>query len=283
MAESQRLRVKRHSLKGSITKLTGKLKEALTAELETVSTESVPESRRVLVSTIVEQLKSKLVQITKLNEAIAKTILEEEEPEAEICDADTYQSNLEQQIALLVEFIKKASQFPRTQPPTPLPSVNDALRLISTESTTTTEPEVTAATLPETEVVKKTLHSDTASVAQVSSHTSDVNEHTRGMHQTYTRLPKLPLPTFDGNPLHWQTFWDSFSAAVDSNPCLTGIQKFNYLPAQLKGDASRVISGFPLSNNNYSHSVELLKERFGQESQVGRSSYGCIVECAATI
>ena len=62
--------------------------------------------------------------------------------------------------------------------------------------------------------------------------------------------------------------WDSFSAAVDSNPCLTGIQKFNYLRAQLKGDASRVISGFPLSNNNYSHSVELLKERFGQSHKL---------------
>ncbi|XP_065918727.1 uncharacterized protein [Dysidea avara] len=189
--------------------------------------------------------------ITELDEAIAKTILEEEELEAEICDADTYQSNLEQQIAFLVEFTVKASQSPRTRPPTPPSSVNDAPHLILTELTTTTEPEVTAATLPETEVVKNTLHSDTSSAAQ-----------------TYTRLPKLPLPTFDGNPLQWQTFWDSFSAAVDSNPCLTGIQKFNYLRAQLKGDASRVISGFPLSNNNYSHSVELLKERFGQSHKL---------------
>ena len=268
MAEGQCLRVKRCGLKGSITKLMEKVEEALTAELETMSTESIHESRRVPVSTTVEQLKSKLAQITELDEAIAKTNLEEEELEAEICNADTYQSNLEQQVALLVEFIKKASQSPRTRPPTPPPSVNDAPRLISTESTTTTEPEVTAATLPETEVVKKTLHSDTASAAPVSSHTSYVNEHTRGMHQTYTRLPKLPLPTFDGNPLQWQTFWDSFSAAVDSNLYLMGIQKFNYLRAQLKGDASRVISGFPLSNNNYSHSVKLLKERFGQNHKL---------------
>ena len=147
-----------------------------------MSTESVPDSRRVLVSTTVEQLKSKLAQITELDEAIAKTILEEEELEAEICDADTYQSNLEQQIAFLVEFTVKASQSPRTRPPTPPSSVNDAPHLILTELTTTTEPEVTAATLPETEVVKNTLHSDTSSAAQVSSHTSDVNEHTRGMH-----------------------------------------------------------------------------------------------------
>ena len=27
-------------------------------------------------------------------------------------------------------------------------------------------------------------------------------------------LPKLSLPTLNGNSLHWQTFWDSFDAAV---------------------------------------------------------------------
>ena len=58
------------------------------------------------MSTTVEQLKSKLEQINKLDVAIAKTIQEEEELETEICDADTYQSNREQQIAFLIEFIK---------------------------------------------------------------------------------------------------------------------------------------------------------------------------------
>jgi len=75
------------------------------------------------------------------------------------------------------------------------------------------------------------------------------------MHTNYSGLPKLHLPTFDGNPLQWWTFWN-FSAAVDSNPYLTGIQKFNYLRAQLQGGASYVISGFPMSDINYIHSLE---------------------------
>ena len=62
----------------------------------------------------------------------------------------------------------------------------------------------------------------------------------------------------------WQTFWDSFSAAVHTNPNLTGVQKFNYLRAQLKGDAIRVVAGFPLTDVNYQHSIMLLRERFGQ-------------------
>ena len=53
-----------------------------------------------------------------------------------------------------------------------------------------------------------------------------------------SHLPKLNLPTFSGEPLSWQTFWDSFSTAVDSNHILSGVQKFNYLRAQLHGEAA---------------------------------------------
>ena len=38
----------------------------------------------------------------------------------------------------------------------------------------------------------------------------------------------------------------------------------SYLRAQLKGEASKVIGGFQLTNANYNHSVTLLQERFGQ-------------------
>ena len=112
MEEPKRLRVKWRGLRGSITKLTEKVQEALTTELETVNMESVSESRRILVSTTTEQLKMKLQQIIELDGAIAKTIEGEEELETEICDADTYQSSLEQNITLLTEFNKKAKQLP---------------------------------------------------------------------------------------------------------------------------------------------------------------------------
>ena len=65
-----------------------------------------------------------------------------------------------------------------------------------------------------------------------------------------SRLPKLNLPIFSGEPLSWQTFWDSFSAAVDSNHSLSGVQKFNYLKAQIQGDTARAIAGFPLTDAN---------------------------------
>ena len=79
-----------------------------------------------------------------------------------------------------------------------------------------------------------------------------------------SRLPKLTLPTFSGDPLTWQTFWDSFYAAIHANTTLSGIQKFNYLKAQLQGDAARAIDGLPLSELNYTHSIAFLQSRFGQ-------------------
>ena len=83
-----------------------------------------------------------------------------------------------------------------------------------------------------------------------------------------SRLPKLNLPTFSGTPLTWNTFWDSFNVAVNSNPNLEGVQKCNYLQDQLSGDAASAIAGFPLTNNNYKQAVDLLKTRFGEPQKI---------------
>jgi len=64
--------------------------------------------------------------------------------------------------------------------------------------------------------------------------------------------------------MHWQPFWDSFEAAVDTNRSFTGVQKLSYLRTQLQGEARDVIASFPLTNTSYGDSVLLLKERFGQ-------------------
>ena len=83
-----------------------------------------------------------------------------------------------------------------------------------------------------------------------------------------SRLPKLDLPRYAGDPLGWQTFWDSFKAAVHSNSNLTGVEKFNYPRAQLDGEASRTVSGLALTDANYEQSVSLLESRFGKMQRI---------------
>ena len=81
-------------------------------------------------------------------------------------------------------------------------------------------------------------------------------------------LPKLVLPSFNGNPFAWQTFWDTFRSAVHDNTSISDVQKFNYLKAQLCDGAERVIAALPLTNANYAKSVELLEERFAQPHKI---------------
>ena len=107
-------------------------------------------------------------------------------------------------------------------------------------------------------MVKKPIHS-----------TITIQERHQPAHMdiahNFSRLPKLNLPTFSVNPLEWQTFWDSFSAAVNCNPHLSNVQKLNHLPSLLHGDVAQIIAGFPLTDTSYIHSVELLKEKYGKE------------------
>ena len=59
-----------------------------------------------------------------------------------------------------------------------------------------------------------------------------------------------------------------FKTIIHLNHTLHDVQKFNYLKAQLPGDAARVIQGFPITSANYKHSIDLLIERFGQQQKI---------------
>ncbi|XP_033745622.1 uncharacterized protein LOC117331136 [Pecten maximus] len=84
----------------------------------------------------------------------------------------------------------------------------------------------------------------------------------------YHKLPKLSLPTFDGNLLNWQSFWDSFFRAIHNNSILSDVQKFNYLRSQLHGEAVQSISGLQVTEANYALAVAILKKRFGQQHKI---------------
>ena len=47
--------------------------------------------------------------------------------------------------------------------------------------------------------------------------------------------------------LKWPEFYDVFEAAVDSNPNLSSVDKFNYLCSRLEGDVLEVIEGMTLT------------------------------------
>ena len=83
-----------------------------------------------------------------------------------------------------------------------------------------------------------------------------------------SRLPKLTLPHFSGDPVDWIHFWDSFSAAVDKKTSLSDIKKFTYLRSVLEGEAATAIAALSLTATNYRNAVELLTQRFGKDTVI---------------
>ena len=82
------------------------------------------------------------------------------------------------------------------------------------------------------------------------------------------RLPRLDFQTFNGDPLEWKSFWDTFECIVDNDSSLDDMMKFSYLRQKLDGKAKIALDGLTLTKANYKEAVKLLKERFGDEQYI---------------
>ena len=54
-----------------------------------------------------------------------------------------------------------------------------------------------------------------------------------------TKLPKLVLKKFNGQPTAWQEFYDAFDSSVHKNPSLSDVDRFNYLRNHTLGKITR--------------------------------------------
>ena len=81
------------------------------------------------------------------------------------------------------------------------------------------------------------------------------------------KLPQLDIPSFSGDRMKWNEFWDKFETTIDLNDSLSDIEKLKYLNSKLTGEAKQAVSGIFLSKENYKVAKELLKERCGDSKQ----------------
>ena len=82
------------------------------------------------------------------------------------------------------------------------------------------------------------------------------------------KLPKISLPRFNGNPVKWTSFWDSYQSAIHLNRDLSDADKFNYLQSLLDSSAFDAIAGLTLSSANYQQAIEILRKRFGNKQVI---------------
>jgi len=218
----------------------GKLLENIDALLENYPCDRVPESEdTVRLKDYLRQLEQKATTLSEIDKKILDTLEDEHEFESMIVESEETQSLLSQKMALINHKLTVSPQS------------------ISTSATSDSHP--------------PTHTSETVEVSPPTTTTkSDHGEPTSGHAATqyFTRLPKLEVPKYSGDPLNWQSFWDCFESAIHFNSNLSGVQKLSYLRAQLEGDAARVIIGLPLTNMNYEHSVDLLKGRYGKPDKL---------------
>ncbi|XP_055523187.1 uncharacterized protein LOC129717340 [Wyeomyia smithii] len=79
------------------------------------------------------------------------------------------------------------------------------------------------------------------------------------------KLPTKALPEFNGDYQEWLGFHDTFHALIHTNVDVADIQKFHYLRAALKGEASQVIESISISAANYNLAWEALVSRYSNE------------------
>lgn len=88
-----------------------------------------------------------------------------------------------------------------------------------------------------------------------------------GQAHMYSSLPKMQLPTFNGNIKQWPSFWAAYEAAVHNQP-LPPIQKLTYLIGLLKDQAKEAVEGYALTPDNYQHVITALKDRFARSDRL---------------
>ena len=98
---------------------------------------------------------------------------------------------------------------------------------------------------------------------------------------THTRLPKLILKRFSGEPRDWISFWDQYKNAVHENTTLSDVDKFSYLKSLLEGNAATTIQSLALTAANYNSAVQLLNQRFGNKQVIISSHMDALLKLTA--
>lgn len=105
---------------------------------------------------------------------------------------------------------------------------------------------------------------------------SDIMPSPMGSHGTLpltsdargARLPKIPLPSFDGSIQNWPVFRDRYTVLVGDNVALSDIEKYYYLLSCLQPVAAEVIKGITVSGDTYSVAWSTLVQRFDKPRQL---------------
>ena len=234
MEDLQRLIASRRGHKAHLTKILKKI-----TELKETDEDQNKQDAIVILGSYLEQLERKAKVLSEPDDKISLLITKPDELEADILEAEETQSFIAETICTTKSFIENKTNTIPSQANTtnvnhaPVVSHNaeESPENNQTTSETNNQTASEASTSQETQVESNTasevLPVNLNQTVNASTSIPSVNPTVSNSSYSMSRLPKLALPTFDGNPLGWQSFWDSFCTAVHDNPYLSNVQKLN--------------------------------------------------------
>ena len=93
------------------------------------------------------------------------------------------------------------------------------------------------------------------------------------------KLPKLDVPVFNGNIIHWTRLWEQFCISVHDRSSLSDAEKFVYLQQALKGGTAKSsIDGLAQSGENYNEAIACLKARYDRPRLIHKAHVKMILD-----
>ncbi|XP_037959850.1 uncharacterized protein LOC119689155 [Teleopsis dalmanni] len=77
-----------------------------------------------------------------------------------------------------------------------------------------------------------------------------------------SNLPRIKIPSFDGNYLHWYAFKDLFTSVVSNNVALSNTQKLQYLKDALVLDAQHALDNITTTDAHWAVAWSLLVRKY---------------------
>ena len=85
-------------------------------------------------------------------------------------------------------------------------------------------------------------------------------------------LPKIKVPTFNGDLMKWSTFWSTFKATVEDRRDLNNSQRLNYLRQAITDPSLQLLLTTPFeTEDTYSEVIKELKARYQRPREIHRS------------
>ncbi|XP_041786563.1 uncharacterized protein LOC121601828 [Anopheles merus] len=101
----------------------------------------------------------------------------------------------------------------------------------------------------------------------------DATDTGKGTNLANLRLPKLDLPTFDGNTTDWLSFKDRFVSMIDEAEDMPSVMKLQYLLSVLKGEVAKRFQHVQLTADNYSITWQALLDRYDNKRALRREYF----------